>query len=125
MRNGFAKRKVTCFGTAERRLKLMRFLCQRRHETLPNLATEFGVSVRTIQRDIDEISDILPIYVKAGRYSGGVYVIDGFNFDRMYMNDNEIALLEKISKERGKLSLSFQESETLNKIIMNYKKPAV
>lgn len=51
-------------GTAERRLKLIKLLCQRRHETIINLSKEFNVSVRTIQRDIDEISDILPIYVK-------------------------------------------------------------
>ena len=75
--------------------------------------------------DIDEISDIFPIYVKTGRYNGGVYVIDGFYFDRMYMNDSEIALLKKINAERVKLSLSFEETETLNKIIMSYQKPVV
>lgn len=116
---------MTCLGTAERRLKLMRFLCQCRHETLPKLAAKFGVSVRTIQRDIDEISDIFPIYVKTGRYNGGVYVIDGFYLDRMYMNDSEIAILKKINAERVKLSLSFEETETLNKIIMSYQKPVV
>lgn len=116
---------MTCLGTAERRLKLMRFLCQCRHETLPKLAAEFGVSVRTIQRDIDEISDIFPIYVKTGRYNGGVYVIDGFSLDRMYMNDNEIALLKKINAERGKLSLSYEETEMLNRVIISYQKPAV
>ena len=122
---GIHKKEVTRLGIAERRLKLMRFLCQCRHETLPKLAAKFGVSVRTIQRDIDEISDIFPIYVKTGRYNGGVYVIDGFYLDRMYMNDSEIALLKKINAERVKLSLSFEETETLNKIIMSYQKPVV
>lgn len=83
-------------GTAERRLKLIKLLCQRRHETIINLSKEFNVSVRTIQRDIDEISDMLPIYVKTGRYNGGVYVVDEFNADKMYMSDNEIEVLEKV-----------------------------
>ena len=63
--------------------------------------------------------------MKTGRYNGGVYVIDGFYLDRMYMNDSEIALLKKINAERVKLSLSFEETETLNKIIMSYQKPVV
>lgn len=124
----FVERRLICFGTAERRLKLMKFLCQRRHETIINLSKEFNVSVRTIQRDIDEISDMLPIYVKTGRYNGGVYVVDGFNFDKMYMSDNEIALLEKVREtcfSGAKLSLNLAEKDTLNKIIINYSKPAV
>ena len=122
------RKGVIFIGTAERRLKLMRLLCQRRHEIIPNLATEFGVSVRTIQRDIEEISDILPVYVKTGRYNGGVYVVEGFHLDKMYMGVDEISLLEKIkemSVGNRKILLSFKETELLNKIIMNYKKPAV
>ena len=114
-------------GTAERRLKLIKLLCQRRHKTIINLSKEFNVSVRTIQRDIDEISDMLPIYVKTGRYNGGVYVVDGFNADKMYMSDNEIALLKKVREtcfSGAKLTLYSQEIETLNNIIVNYSKPA-
>ena len=115
-------------GTAERRLKLIKLLCQRRHETIINLSKEFNVSVRTIQRDIDEISDMLPIYVKTGRYNGGVYVVDGFNVGKMYMSDNEIALLKKVREtyfSGARITLNSQEIETLNKIIVNYSKPAV
>lgn len=115
-------------GTAERRLKLIKLLCQRRHETIINLSKEFNVSVRTIQRDIDEISDMLPIYVKTGRYNGGVYVVDGFKADKIYMSDNEIALLKKVREtcfSGAKLTLNSQEIETLSKIIVNYSKPAV
>ena len=83
-------------GRAERRLKLIKLLCQRRHETIINLSKEFNVSVRTIRRERVEISDMLPIYVKTGRYNGGVYVVDGFNGGKMYMSDNEIAVLEKV-----------------------------
>ena len=36
----------------ERQPKLMEVLYQRRSDTMENLAEEFGVSVRTIQRDL-------------------------------------------------------------------------
>ena len=124
----FNGKEIVRLGTAERRLKLIKLLCQRRHETIINLSKEFNVSVRTIQRDIDEISDMLPIYVKTGRYNGGVYVVDGFNVGKMYMSDNEIAVLEKVREtcfSGAKLILNSQEIETLNKIIVNYSKPAV
>ena len=71
---------------------------------------------------------MLPIYVKTGRYNGGVYVIDGFSFDKMYMGDNEIALLEKVRETcfcGAKLILNSQEVDTLNRIIINYSKPSV
>ena len=124
----FNGKEIVRLGTAERRLKFIKLLCQRRHETIINLSKEFNVSVRTIQRDIDEISDMLPIYVKTGRYNGGVYVVDGFNVGKMYMSDNEIAVLEKVREtcfSGAKLTLNSQEIETLNKIIVNYSKPAV
>ena len=43
-------------GIAERRAALLAVLCRRRHETVANLAAEFGVSTRTIRRDIDALS---------------------------------------------------------------------
>lgn len=106
----------------------MKLLCQRRHETITNLSKEFNVSARTIQRDIDEISDMFPVYVKTGRYNGGVYVVDEFSFEKMYMGNNEIALLEKVRDAHyggTKLHLNLQEIDTLNKIIINYSKPMV
>lgn len=39
-------------GTAERRLEIYKYLCLARKATMPQLAKMFGVSVRTIQRDI-------------------------------------------------------------------------
>lgn len=48
-------------GTAEQRTEIMRVLCRRRHETISNLAEEFGVSTRTILRDIEVLSATEPI----------------------------------------------------------------
>jgi len=82
-------------GTAERRCEIMKVLCRRRHETIYNLACEFGVSTRTIQRDIEILSATEPIYTQSGRYCGGVYVVDGYSVDRMYMDNAEIDVLKK------------------------------
>lgn len=77
-------------GTAERRRKIMKILCRRQHETMKNLASEFGVSMRTIQRDVEALSLTEPIYTQTGKYTGGVFVVDGYSVDRMYMTDAEI-----------------------------------
>ena len=61
--------------TTERRIAIMRILCRRRHETISNLAQEFGVSARTILRDIEMLSLSEPIYTQCGRY-GRVYVMN-------------------------------------------------
>ena len=44
----------------ERRQAIINLLCQRRHETMKNLASEFGVSVRTICYDIEMLSLTYP-----------------------------------------------------------------
>ena len=48
--------------TAERRVALLSILCERRKETLDNLAFELQVSKATIKRDIVILSLSYPIY---------------------------------------------------------------
>lgn len=103
----------------------MRALCRRRHETISNLATEFGVSTRTILRDIAELSVTEPIYTRCGKY-GGVYIIDDYSMSKMYMNDNELSVLQKLSRfaENGSACcLSEVENKILKVIISQYTKP--
>ena len=112
-------------GTAERRQKIMRILCYRRHETIQNLSFEFGVSERTIQRDIEILSLSEPIYTQSGRYGGGVYVDGGYKLDRMYMKENELAVLNKLLKMsniKSVCDLSKSETAILQNIISQYTK---
>ena len=112
-------------GTAERRNLILKTLCRRRHETIGNLAAEFGVSERTIRRDIEVLSCSAPIYTQTGRYCGGVYVVDGYTMDRMYMEEYEIAVLQKIcalAEEQQEL-LSNHERSIIKRIIGNYSRP--
>lgn len=111
-------------GTAERRYEIMKILCRRRYETIINLALEFGVSERTIQRDIETLSRTEPIFTKPGKYTGGVYVVDNYSMDRMYMSDAEIALLHKVSITMQKHNnLTPEEKLLLECIIAEYTKP--
>ena len=108
-------------GTAERRLEIMKLLCKRRYETMSNLSDEFGVSIRTIQRDIDELTFLMPLYVKSGRYGGGVYVDKDYTMDKMYMTTDEINLLIKVQKMTSD-KLSKSENTLFDQIIKTYSK---
>ena len=113
-------------GAAERRTEIMRILCRRRHETIACLAGEFGVSERTILRDIEVLSITEPIYTQCGRYGGGVYVSEDYSLDRVYMSKEEISVLNKVlsfAEKKEKCNLSKNENTLLRKIILQYTKP--
>ena len=112
-------------GTSERRSEIMRILCRRRHDTIPNLAKEFGVSIRTIMRDIEVLSLTEPIYTQCGRVGGGIYVSDDYSMNRMYMTENELSLLHKLSgfaDKKDVCELSVEENKLLKSIISQYTK---
>ena len=113
-------------GPAERRSSIMKILCRRRFETMPKLAEEFGVSVRTIRRDIEVLSLTEPIYTQSGRYEGGVYVMDGYTIDRMYMTDEESIILHKVlsfADNQKNFGLSNYEMDMFREIVRTYTKP--
>lgn len=116
--------KEDLMGTAERRLEILKYLCRVRKATMPELAEKFGVSIRTIQRDIFEIEATfhVPLDIRCGKY-GGVYIIGNYSFDRAYMHDDEIALLSKI-QGIVKNQLTEKENALLSQIIKIYRKIA-
>ena len=113
-------------GATERRNAILKTLCRRRYETIGNLAMEFEVSERTIRRDIEILSYTEPIYTQTGRHAGGVYVVEGYHMDRMYMSEEEIAVLQKIKDtayQNNSGLLLPGEAKTLERIICAYAKP--
>ena len=92
---------------------------------MPMLAEMFSVSVRTIVRDIDELSLMIPIINKAGRYGGGVRVIDSYTWDKSYMSREDILLLKKIKEVavENKEILKNDEILRLDRIIKTYTQP--
>lgn len=111
-------------GTAERRNAIMKALCRRRHDTIQNLASEFGVSERTVRRDIEVLSYTEPIYTQTGRHCGGVYVVDGYFVDRMYMTEAETEVLHKLYDTSHNGTLTAHERSLLKHIITHYTKPS-
>ena len=111
-------------GTAERRLEIYKYLCLARKATMPQLAKIFGVSVRTIQRDIFEIEATFhaPIVIKKGKY-GGVYIVGDHTLDRAYMCQEELRLLAKI-QALVKEQISEDENNILTQIIKKHSKSA-
>lgn len=115
-------------GTAERRAEMMRILCRRRHETISNLAEEFGVSTRTILRDVEALSITEPIYTKCGRYDGGIYITENYVMNRMYMTESELSVLHKLAacaQDKTVCNLSSKEFDVLGRIISEYTKPNI
>ncbi len=111
-------------GTAERRLEIYKYLCLVRKATMPQLAKKFGVSVRTIQRDIFEIEATfrVPLEVKTGKY-GGISVFGDYTLDRAYMCEEELQLLCKV-QALVKGQVSEQENALLCGLIKKYSKSA-
>ena len=60
---------------ADRRLEIIRILVVSGHATAKELAQEFGVTSRTILRDISVLSYGYPIYTKPGA-GGGIFIMD-------------------------------------------------
>ena len=114
-------------GTAERRNEIIKILCRRRHETIENLALELAVSKRTIRRDIEALSLSYPIYTQTGKYNGGVYIMEGFFLERMYMSDIELEVLKKlyIFADNNPSILNQNEKNILCSIISTYSKPKI
>ncbi len=114
--------------TSERRAAILKLLCRRRHETIKNLAEEFGVSERTVRRDIEILSLSEPVYTQAGRYGGGVYVTENYSMDRMYFKESEADVLHKLlacAEAETQCFLSFGEISVLKRLIADYTKPSV
>ena len=96
-------------------MAILSVLCQRRHEKIDNLAMEFGVSVRTIKNDIEELTLAHPIETVRGRYGGGVKVADGYYIGRKYLKPSQQELLKKLQS-----TLSGDDLEIMNSIFRDF-----
>lgn len=106
-------------SAVERRQALLEVLCRRRFDTYANLAFEFGVSTRTIQRDIQILMCSYPIETMRGRYGGGMKYVgkcshNGHIIQRL-LNTEQVALLEEL-----KTQVSGKKLDILNSIIYDF-----
>lgn len=72
----------------ERRRKIIEILNLRRHDTMQNLANEFGVSRLTIYRDLLILEEDYPFIRVSGR-AGGVAFPDGYCANKQYLSPRQ------------------------------------
>lgn len=82
----------------ERRRAILDVLVIRREDTAENLAHEFDVSERTIQRDIAELSLSYPIESVPGRYGGGIKVASWYRPSRRNLSPEQSDAIRKAAQ---------------------------
>ena len=97
----------------ERRQQILELLCQRRKDTMQNLAAELGVSERTIRRDVEILTRSYPLETVCGRYGGGVRVADWYHLDRQRMSPRQTALLRRLAAD-----LRGEDLEVMEQILL-------
>ena len=103
-------------------------MCIRRHDTVANLAKEYGVSERTIMRDIVVLTERIPIYTKPGRYGGGVYIDPQYRPSKLYFEREESELMQRILtclEVRSFGSLTEWDIPALRRMLTTHEKPTV
>lgn len=77
----------------DRLLSILLMLINRGKVTARELADYFEVSVRTIQRDMDNLSMAgVPIYADVGK-NGGYQLLDNYKLNKNFLNTNEAKVL--------------------------------
>ena len=97
--------------TAERRHKILRIICERRQIKMKQLVNLFDVSRPTLINDVFVLSLSYPIYTTKGN-GGGVFVMEGFDFEPEKLNQNETDFLNRLA-----LTLTGEDRETMLDII--------
>lgn len=106
-----------------RLFKIIYYLLGRGQATAAELAEQFEVSVRTIYRDMDALSQAgIPIYAEPGR-NGGISLLDNFVLDRAVLSEQErqdvLAALQSLTAAGNPL-----DRDTLNKLSAVFRLPA-
>ncbi len=101
----------------ERRERILEILSDRRETTRDALATEFDVSLRTIDRDIVYLTCSTPIYTVQGN-GGGIRVADGWYKNRRYMSSEDEAVLRELLP-----GLQPDKQESIKRILTAFAKP--
>lgn len=98
-----------------RLFKIVYYLLQKKQATAAELAKEYEVSVRTIYRDIDRLSEAgIPIYAENGR-KGGIHLLEDYALDKVLLSKEQkeeiLATLQSVTVIGAK-----QEDEVLKKL---------
>lgn len=101
-------------GPSDRRLAILDILCQKRQDTVGNLAEALHVSDRTIRHDLVVLSCSYPITSIRGRY-GCVKIADWFHQDARFLSKEQLQLLRRL-----RLTLSGDDLVILDSILTQF-----
>jgi len=94
----------------DRREQILSYLAVRKKTTRFELASEFCVSLDTIDRDITYLSSIAPIYTKQGN-GGGIYILPEYRSYKNYLTDAEenflYSLMPLVSNKEKRMEKSY------------------
>ena len=107
------------FPAFDRRMEILSILMNHKLISRLELARRFSVSDVTICEDIIALSRFAPIASKMGRY-GGVYIIDEYKRERVYLSREEESLLERLIQ-----TLSGKEQMLMKIILYKFAMPKV
>jgi len=102
---------------ADRFLSILIILSQKGLVTGKELAEHFEVSLRTIYRDIEKISEAgVPIAATGGK-GGGYYIMENYNLNNLFFNKKEI---EPLLAVMDNLKFLFGNNQQFNDIVLKF-----
>lgn len=102
---------------ADRLLSIIIIISQKGIVTGKELAEHFEVSLRTIYRDIEKISEAgVPIAATGGK-GGGYFLMENYNINNLFFNKNEI---EPLISVMDSLKFLFGNNKQFNDIVLKF-----
>jgi len=101
----------------DRLLSILLIISNKGMVTGKELAEHFEVSIRTIYRDIEKISEAGVPIASIGGKNGGFYIMENYNLDNLFLNKKEVQPLMSIMNN---LKLLFGNNEQFNNIILKF-----
>lgn len=96
----------------------MVFLLKVKKTTLRELANLFEVSVKTIQRDIDQLSMLgVPIICKQGN-QGGIFLTENYKLDTSFFTNQDLHAITFALSMFDSISSKKKKAEVLNKLAL-------
>ena len=104
-------------STTDRRQMILEYLLDNKRTTRMELSNRFGVSLRTIERDVIVLSCSYPIETQQGG-GGGIFIAEGYRLGMKYLTEEQASLLERISE-----TLSGEDLSIVKSIIKTFRRP--
>lgn len=101
-----------------RQFEIMVYLLKVKKTTHRELASRFEVSLKTIQRDIDQLSMLgVPIICKQGN-QGGIYLTENYKLDTSFFTKQDLHVITFALSMFDSVSSKKKKSEVLNKLAL-------